>query len=301
MTKHKGEIAKHLSLEEIPTRNNASEWLRGTILSILKNETYTGKIRWNNRKRTREYIDGKIEKTRRSSTKDKLILVDGKHPAIIEPELFVSVQSKFGKVAPTDNKKLINVFAGVLRCKFCGRCMLYNHFKSSTSRSRYTHPLTNNCGVRSAVSEHVVDAVFQALKEKLEGIEIELKNYKNNGSAEKHKKAKNALKNELQKLNKKKSQLFDLLEDGIYTKEEFLERKEKLLKQISSAQKTLDEMAEPTENEIKLKAVKMGEIIESLKSDKISINRKNKLIKSILSRVDYNNKNEGIVLDIFFK
>ena len=83
-----GEIAKKLTTMGIPTRTGKKEWNRATVKDILKNNLYTGKIRWNRRKVGKELIEGTLKKTKRRRLSEEYLIVEGKHPALISQEMF---------------------------------------------------------------------------------------------------------------------------------------------------------------------------------------------------------------------
>jgi len=97
-------IAKTLNTEEIPTKSNRT-WNTKTIMLILKNPNYIGKVRYSINDRER-YFEA-----------------DGLHDAIISEEDFYRVQEKINrlkKVIRTNRPKEDAYFVGILRCADCG-------------------------------------------------------------------------------------------------------------------------------------------------------------------------------------
>ncbi len=110
-------IARKLTEENIPTPAGKATWYASTIKSILTNEKYKG--------------DALLQKTYTSDflTKKKKInngeipqyYVKNSHEAIIEPEVFDTVQKLMKK---TKNKKgrqsCVSIFSSKIRCGECG-------------------------------------------------------------------------------------------------------------------------------------------------------------------------------------
>lgn len=296
-----GEIQKELMVRGIKSPRGKDEWQRGRILGLLKCHTYTGKIEWFKNKQKKEFNYGKIEKTRRKSSKEDIILVEGKHEPIIDQETFDAVQKMFGHKPPTNNKELTNVLAGLLRCKKCGRCMDYASYRTVKRNPRYCHYITNMCNTKSSKADVIIPKVYQALKERLHDFEIALENFNSNGELEKYRNEKARLEKELKFHKQKRMELFDLLEAGHYTPEDFAERKPIREEKIKLVEAAISELKEPTENEIKLSVAKLSEIVQSLHDDRIPVNIKNRLLKSVIDRIEYVKDNKEIEMNIFFK
>lgn len=296
-----GDIQKELMARGIPTARGKSEWARGRILEMLKCKTYTGKIQWFRHRQKKEFNYGKIEKTRRLAGKEEVIIVDGKHEAIIDQETFDEVQKMFGHKPPTNSKLLTNVLAGILRCRKCGRCMNHYVYHSVTRKPRFAHPLTTLCKTSGCTADRVIPDVYKALKDRLHDFELALENFNSNGELEKYRTEKARLEKELKYHKQKRTELFDLLERDFYSPEDFAERKPLREAQIKQVETALQELKEPTESDMKLSVATLSQILQSLDDDSVPINRKNQLLKSVIERIDYVNDNGEIELDIFFK
>lgn len=296
-----GEIQKELLARGIKTPRGKEEWHRGRILGLLKCHTYTGKIEWFKNKQKKEFNYGKIEKTRRKSLDKDIILVDGKHEAIIDQETFDAVQKMFGHKAPTDSKKLTNILAGILKCKKCGKCMDYHSYKTVKRNPRYCHAITNMCTTVSCKADVIIPKVYQAIKERHYDFEIALKNFNSNGEVEEYKQAKKQLEKELKVHKDKRIKLFDLLESGHYTPEMFSERMPLVEEKIKLVQSAMNELKEPTQDEMKITVATLSQVIQSLDDNTIPVNVKNHLLKSVIERIDYVRDNGEMELDIFFK
>ena len=93
----------------------------------------------------------------------------------------------------------------------------------------------------------------------------------------------------MDELNALEERQFDFLENGTYTEEMFTKRhnaliakKEKLNSAIYETKKNM-----PKDVNYEEKIVKLKEAVEALKNDNISIEEKNRFVKSIVKRIDF--------------
>jgi DNA invertase Pin-like site-specific DNA recombinase len=285
----------------IPTRNK-KKWANGTVNHILRNPVYLGKIQWNNIHESKEYNQhlGLIEKTHRKRAREDVILVEGKHEGIIEPELFEAVGKTFRETPPADTKKLRNMFAGLIKCARCGKSINLHVYKSKRN-ARFAHTPSVGCRMKTVVARKVTEPILQKLKEHAETLEFEIQNFNQDGEIEKYRQQKATLEAEIEKLKRKRANIFDLMEEGAYTRADFIERKGMVDESLEKINSTLEAMEEPTQHEIKLKSTTFAQVIHSLENPEINIAKKNRLLKSVIERVDYEYDGEKIELDIFFK
>lgn len=307
-----GEIARKLTKMGVPTLTKKNvEWHRGTVVDILKNNLYTGKIRWNRRRVTKEYVEGSLKKTKRRQTSEDYLIVDGKHPALVTQEMFDKAQSLFtGSVPVKANTTIVNPFAKLMYCKHCGKAIAYQKYKNPNTRSRFGHRESLGCKLKSVYADDVMEAVIQALKLYVKDFEFKMSDENAKQEAKRRADMLKSMETELVKLEKQRSSLFDYLEFGVYTKEEFLERKEIINGKIENLKKNIEEekMHIPEkEVDYQEKIIKFSSVIESLKRDDINPKNKNNLLKDIIERIEFDsidlgrNKGGKPVLDIFLK
>lgn len=124
-------IAKHLTINKIPTPAGKEVWQQSTVLSILKNEKYRG--------------SAMLQKTFTVDflTKEKKInegeipqyYIENSHPAIITPEVFDLVQHELKK---RKNVKGYKTGGGCFSGKIvCGECSSFYGSKVWHSTSKY--------------------------------------------------------------------------------------------------------------------------------------------------------------------
>ncbi len=288
-------IANKLNELKIPTAKKGV-WTPHTIRGILANPVYIGKIRWNSRPQKKRMVDGKMIKER-PRNKD-VVIVEGLHPALIDVDTFNHAQTYLSKNTTTrvpHNKNLKNPLAGIITCGFCGRNMVRRPYGNN-----YPDGLICNVPSCKNISSHL-----HLVEEKLlDSLEIWLENYKiklNNINNEENnndiqtdviKKSIEKLDIEIETLQKQQSTLHDLLEQGVYTAETFIERSKLLNEKIKSTENDRNALIEnlsPSENKIDSKKLLIPKIEKVLKvyntlEDPAS---KNNLLKEVLNKVVY--------------
>ncbi len=303
-------IANKLGEMGIKSPRGNKEWVHATIIDLLKNQHYIGKIRWKNRETKKEFVDGKMKKTN-IRNKNNFKLYDGKHEAIIDEELFEKVQNRIGKNSRAKiSKPLQNPLAGLLCCKSCGKKMVYQAFSTRPNMTpRYVHGHSVFCKMKSSPTNEVIDALILGLKAHIKDFEIKMTNEYEIENNKKQHEMVGIIEKELEKLKKNRTRLFDYLEEGIYTKEEFVERKSILTTNIEELEKQLEteKAKEAEEINYEEKIITLNQVIESLKNDSVDAKHKNDFLKEIIDHIDYEcedlgiNKGGKIYLDIFLK
>lgn len=295
--------AKLHELGYSPRLNKA--WDVTSIKNILTNPVYCGYLRWNYRKRKKSVVNGEVVVTRKPD-KEGMELYEGSHEAIIEKDIWDAVQRKLENNKKPKNKsstELKNPYAGILKCGLCGKSMRYKSYvsdKDNKKKPSRLRCLTIKCGTVSATSSEVDEAVIFALKSKLSNVEKLIEGEFSKEMIKLHedneKLKKQALAN-IEKLEKQKHKLYDLLEKEIYTEEVFSERFTILNEQIISAKKNYDELLKTKTidfKELKDFSLVLSGLLESW--DILSPADKNALLKQIVNKITYfkeeqNNKN----------
>ena len=269
-------------------------------------------IKWNAKKTVKEFdeLTGKMIKVRRPSEPE---LHKGKHDAVISEELFKRAQSRFNKQPSTNIRKEIkNPLATLLCCCECGKTMAYHPFTKRTGTGgRLTHPPSTLCYKKSISFEACMSALVEALKMHVADFEIKLKEDNNKEELARHKKRIKSLETELAKQEKMKRRLFDSWEadDGTYTKDEFIERKQKYTAAISSLKAQIEELKEsaPAPVDYRDKIRMVHELIDTLQDSELSAAAKNNILKEYIEVIKFDiidhgrNKGGTPVLEVVFK
>ncbi|MCI9501172.1 MAG: recombinase family protein [Hungatella sp.] len=178
-------IAKILTEEGIPTPGGKKVWGKAVVESILTNEKYKGDALLQ-----KVYtVDFLSKKKKVNEGEVPRYYVEGNHPAIIEPDLFDSVQALMKARRPGKNRNsCVSVFSGKIKCGDCGswygskvwhsndkyrkvvwRCnhkydggekCATPHFDEETIKTLFVRALNIFCGERDEIT-----AVFEEVKE----------------------------------------------------------------------------------------------------------------------------------------
>lgn len=305
-------IAKQLTLMNIPTRNKGKEWARATIKDILFNAHYIGKVTWGEQQTIKEKdpATGKVVKRRRNS--GNIQYYEGKHKGFISEEQFWKVRTIYGSQAPAKvNTELVNPLSGILVCARCGRAIRFQSYPDNRI-SRYHHPYgVHMCKMKTLFAPVVIDALIKALNACVEDFQIKVDTGEANAEADRQKAAIEAMEAELAKQERMKRRLFESWEadDGTYTKEEFLERKQMYAQTIDSLKAQIEEAQKntPAPVDYEERITNIHAIIESLNDPDIAAKEKNDFLKQFIEKIEFDaidfGKGRGgaPVLDVYFK
>lgn len=264
-------------------------WSSAVIREIIKNPVYCGKIRVSYKKTIKKLVNGKVKKGRVYDC--NCPTYQGLHEPIISEELWnkaqeVSVQNNAFPVKHSTELK--NTFAGILYCSKCGHKMA-----RAISGGRDSRIVCSNmhCDAISSSLPAVEKSVISALENWLQSYEIELKSKDVVIDITPLKTTADNLDNELEKLISQQEKTCELLEQGIYSVDMFQKRNTLLEEKINElkAQKN-NILIELQDYETKKETMNSTpKILKGLlaKYDKLSVEEKNKMLKTIIKRIDY--------------
>lgn len=274
-----------------PRRSNS--FTKSTISHILTNPVYIGKIKYTDKATTKKVVHGNIIRVKNKNK--NVIYVDGLHEAIIDLDTWNKVQNihKNNLINRTKvDYALKNPIASILKCGVCGR-----------SLSRITYSNRNDVRIccrkcKENVSSNidfVEDKLLKSLNLLLYDYKIKLINDDNSDIEILLKTNENSISNyksELEKLKLQLSKTYDLLEQGVYTKDEFIDRSNILKQQIKETDFSIKDLENKRKDIIKNKnnkeilIPKIEKVVDSYyETDDIKI--KNELLKSVLEKVEY--------------
>lgn len=268
----------------------AEHFNKSVVKQMIMNPVYIGKVKYKFKPTKKVYENGKLVKKRTRNYDCELI--DGKHPAIISEELFNKAKARNGNVSKEKTtKELRNPFAGLLKCKKCGKAIGMRPRYDRGYRSeddRYFCTSGIYCDTKSCKASIVQEAILNSLKSFLRDFEIKLKQ-NNDDDIKTHENIIKSLAKDLEQLEKKQNELYDLLEDGIYTKEIFLIRNEKLADERDRLKKSLEKAKStiPTISDYEKKVFSLHKAIELLSNENVSAKEKNNFLKEIIEVIYY--------------
>lgn len=297
-------IAQTLTLRGVPTYSGDKDWNRDTIKAILTNPTYMGKVRWNDRMRIKTMVDGELVTSRpRSTHTEHYMLYDGKHKehALVDEETFKKASSNFYNDKTKVNLTLVNPLAGILKCKHCGKRMVYQSYKYKKNASpRYTHSTSYVCKVKSVIAQDVIDAVVHGLKMYIEDFEIKIENLKDTDEDTVTNQI-DELQSEIRKTERILKKLFDAWESDAISNNEFVSRKTVHNERIANIEKKIAELEYtiPEKESYENKIHKLHDALDSLLNDDIDTKVKNQYLKEIIDKIEFSRENgEEFILDM---
>lgn len=309
-----GQISKQLTRLSIPTVTGKAEWNRGTVADILRNDHYAGNVRWNRRKSTKEFAEGKLEAHKRRLSPDSYEVRPGKHDAIISQQQFDLAQSLFtGSVPVKANTTLTNPLAGLLKCADCGKSIAYQSYecKGGHTSPRFAHKDSIACVKKSCSSVVLMSALVEALTEAINDFRLKMSICYCENEKTQWQNTLSALETELAKNEKRKARLFDSWEadDGTYTKDEFIQRKLMYDSNIDNLKKQIQDLKnanpEPVDYSDKIKT--LHQMIDMIQDETVSAKAKNTFLKENIECILYDSvdlgRNKGCkpILDVYLK
>ena len=280
-----GQIVKELNRLMIPP-SKGKEWSRESVFFILKNVHYDGKVIFGRKKTTVVFENGKKVTKRLKQQPEDMLIVEGKHQAIIDHETFLLAQERIagrGYMAPRTSSTLSNPFAGLLRCPICGYAMAYH-----SGRRHKSYNCKNYCS-KVLTPKDLTNAVKTALLT-VHLPELEAKLASGDGdSMVIQKQLVDRLEKQMAELKAQEAKQYDLLETGIYTNEVFLERNSALRVKISNCDNLLTEAKKnlPKAVDYEEKIVTLKAAVAALDDDTVPMEQKNILLKAIIKKIEY--------------
>lgn len=293
-------IVRRLNALRAPTKTGG-DWVPASVRDILINPVYIGKIRWNWRHAVKKMVDGKIVVERPRSSIEECVVVDGLHSPIVSEETFAAAQEIIHKNPPrpvNERHTVTNPLAGLVVCGKCGRKMQRRPYGSVYGASLMC-PYTS-CENVSSYLYFVERRILDGLSEWLSDYKLEWEDAAPRGASqvEYKEKAAKKLRGELASMDKQLDNVHDLLEQGVYTTEKFLERSRILAERIREAQESL----EAIETEIALDAAREDsrkniipkvEHLLAVYDELPDAKSKNELLKGVLDKAVYT-KERGV-------
>lgn len=267
-------------------------WSPYTLLNMLENVHYIGKVRWNWRKTINIVEEGVIKKTRPQTKYGEYLVYEGKHPAIISEELFFASLAKKGRNHKAkSSSKIRNPLAGLVWCQ-CGRAMTMRTYKYHGGEPRLLCVDQMHCKTGSCTYAEMLDRVEEILKECIEDFEIRLTN-DTGDSAKLHEKLVKSLEKKMKDLEAKELAQWEAqahpdpaqrMPAAIFQQlnEKLLKEKEELNQALCKAYESMPEPANYQE-----KLLRFKDALETLQNPDIDAQTKNTLLKRCIERITY--------------
>ncbi len=242
-------IAKRLNADKIPCPSmykamngekyhnsnklkQTSYWTYSTVRHILKNQMYIGDMVQHVTNASRYNYDSRIV------PESEWIIVKGTHEPIITYDVWKTAQDMMKARYKSTNLKSSHIFAGIIKCKECGRGMTKISYKGvdQLACGSYKRLGSTICTRHGILMDKVYEIVLNSINEhisKLCDIETAITNTakfdKRNRDIEKR---LNILQNNIERVKHKKINLYNDYQDKLLTREEFIEYNAKYTEEI---------------------------------------------------------------------
>ncbi len=264
-------------------------WAPETITAILNNVHYIGKVKWNHILRGHKVEDGEIKRFK--YTAEDYLVFEGKHPAIIDQELWEAVRAIKGQLPRHKRStELRNPLASILYCT-CGKAMAY---KQVTHKGKPTGVPRFLCGDQrckingSATIHEVIAEVTQVLRDCIDDFEVKIEQGTDN-SAELHKKMMARLEKRLADLRELEIRQWDEktkggMPDHVFAKlnSQTVAEIEEVTQAICKAEKTA-----PIHVDLHEKLVTFKSALALLKDPDAPAKEQNALLRTCIERIVY--------------
>lgn len=271
------------------------DWTPASIQGILTNPVYIGKIRWNGRKTVKTIQNGQVIKTRPRSR--DVLICEGLHPAIISDDLYNSVQEIRQKNPPRPisiKNTVRNPLAGIVYCSKCGRAMVRRPYQKRGQEDTLMCPYTSCPTVSSKLSlveKAVIDGIEEIAEEYKLNNDINVPSSTINSGIVSKQNLIREKESELESLNAQKAKQYDLLEQGIYTTEIFIERSKTIAAAIQTCADAIKKIKEEVEHDKDIMSQQSAFIprCEEMLNNYwgLDAESKNKMLKSLIEKVVY--------------
>ena len=271
---------------------NGIHWSPEGLKDLIDNVHYLGKVKWNWRKIVTIVEDGEIIKTNPKSKIGEYLVYEGKHEAIISEELFNAALDKQGRNhRAKPSTKVRNPFASLLFCK-CGYSMSLRTYKYNKGEPRLLCRDQVHCKTGSCTYKEMENTIVDILKQCISDFEIRIKNDQGD-SAKLHEKLLNSLEKKMQEIEAKELAQWEAqanpdpaqrMPPDIFKilNEKLLKEKEEVKEAMCNARKSM-----PTPIDYQEKLFRFNEALDALLDPEVDAQRKNKLLKACIERIEY--------------
>jgi DNA invertase Pin-like site-specific DNA recombinase len=306
-------IANELNRLKYPTYSG-KPWEASSVLSIIKNAVYIGRIQWKKKEQKKSKIAGKKRDTRTRPI-EEWIDVQGKHEPLISEEQFKLAHEilKYKYHVPYHLENgITNPLAGLIKCDKCGSSMVYRPYVDQPG-----HLMCYNrkrCDNKSSRFQYVEQKLVEALEQFVAQLKVNWGNRKNkeekNVVLEAKESALKGLEKELTELEGQKGTLHDFLERRIYDIDTYLHRSRLLSERIETTKQTIEqvksELSTETKKDKAQKTIipKFESVLKAYQKEKDPA-KKNMMLKSVLEYATYRKektqRNDEFTLSLYTK
>lgn len=269
---------------------------RTTVMFILKNNVYIGKIVWDKKTHIRKNTRGNSKHIVIYNDKDKWTVCEGLHPPIIDMETWNKAQQIIAERThpPTNKGEIKNVLSHLIYCGNCGGLMtrtISRGSKNDTKNKKYYYSCKSKGCIKATQCHYVDDIVINTLRYRFKDMVLDIAEQNNVHYIDYSSQIK-GIKSELKKLDTQLNSLHDLLEQGIYDIPTFMDRQKTINMKKSELNNQLDIIDKKTSENKMIDEISMMNRIQSVLDvfDRATPQEKNQLLRTIVEKITYYKK-----------
>lgn len=279
-----GKIANYLESHGIPAPSGQDHWCTSYFRSMLTNEHYIGKVRWNRRKTQNTIRDGQLVQSRPWAT--EYLLCDGLHPGIVDPDVFQAAQQRRGKNnRARKDVTFANPFAGLIYCQ-CGYSMVRQNYKGAEPRLVCSDQ--RRCHTASCRMMDIIPPIARALDRAISDFEIRIAAGEE-GTVDAHQAAVSVLEKRCEDLRATELRQWEMLSSGKMPQEIFDRLNEKVLSDRAQAEQALADAQEnaPIVMDLPARLSTFRAALDMLLTPDAPAQELNDLLRSCIRRATY--------------
>ena len=292
-------IAWELNERGIRTKKTKSRWVQTSIVRMLKNPIYTGRVT-NKKSEVTDFITG----TRKDLPREEWIIVEKPEMRIISDELFNKAQEILAQRSTEfklncKREKTSYVFSTLIYCKHCGysyRRVKRKYTENGKEYIRWVCSGRNSMGVSSCPNTTVIDEeeLLNAIKEYLKSIISNKKEFmksvqkefdKITKLRENNERSEKSLLQEIEKITVKKQKYMEMFQNEVINIQELKKYTNPLNEDISRLERELKLIT----SEIKEKDVLEKELTKTISTIDDILNNQtitNAMLKTIIDVIE---------------
>lgn len=262
---------------------------RTSVAYIIKNPVYIGKTVWN---KNHYVTENGVRHTHPTPEKKKII--DGIHPPIIDEETWNRAQEIMKKQW---HKKyydgtVASPLAGLVRCGNCGHLM-FRHPSGHRTKVPFLMCMQKSC-IPTHPLEEVEAAVLANIREQLAALDVNIKNSAAPDVSQ-YDKSISATEKELKNISSQLTKIHELLEQGVYDIDTFLDRRDYLNNRTEALKKHIISEQERRQavldSDLKKASEKIHSVLDVYEASDPA--KRNELLRSIVEYIIYNKELRG--------
>lgn len=289
-------IVNRLNDMGIPSPSGG-KWDVGVVRNILRNPANAGWVRWGNRPAQKSVVGGEIHVSRPRAAAEDVTLVKGRHQGLVSQEVFDSVCAYISGPSRPGPKEVEtkNPLSGLIVCGACGHAMVRRPYQSGRQETllcphKYCHTVASDLDL-------VEREVLTALERWLRRLELDYDAAKKAGPkaddpAAALRPIRANLEKELSRLAEQEQRAYELVEQGVYTPQVFVQRSKTISDRQEATRRQLERVTAQIQELEHLEAAQaqvapaIRAVLDSYPKAR-SAKEKNDLLRSVLQKVVY--------------